>query len=202
MTTPVDPARFVHLVADHMRRGRFRQKLDQNAADDLEGRLLLRLVKCAERHRYQMGDFERFAKSSIFREVVNFFREEEGERFRRYAGGTVRRHLFSDVHPESSLGRRLAESERQAAEEGEKPEADAVGLKLAVAAVLAHVTDKQAEYMILRYGLNGPALTLEEIGERSGVSRQAVEQSIAKAFRKLRDLSAGGTLEGVAERVR
>ncbi len=53
--------------------------------------------------------------------------------------------------------------------------------------ILDSLTDREREVLDLRFGLTtGESLTLEEVGERLGITRERVRQIEAKALRKLR----------------
>jgi RNA polymerase primary sigma factor len=53
--------------------------------------------------------------------------------------------------------------------------------------VLEHLTDREREVLIMRFGLeDGQARTLEDVGQAFGVTRERVRQIEAKALRKLR----------------
>jgi len=53
--------------------------------------------------------------------------------------------------------------------------------------VLNSLTEREREVLDLRFGLtNGESLTLEEVGEKLGITRERVRQIEAKALRKLR----------------
>ncbi len=54
-------------------------------------------------------------------------------------------------------------------------------------AVLASLSEREAEVLALRYGLGGGTpLTLEEVGKRFGVTRERIRQIETKAIRRLR----------------
>jgi DNA-binding CsgD family transcriptional regulator len=55
----------------------------------------------------------------------------------------------------------------------------------AVARWLAKLDGRQREIIRLRYGLDGPALTLEEVGQRLGVTRERVRQLEKRALHRL-----------------
>jgi RNA polymerase primary sigma factor len=64
-----------------------------------------------------------------------------------------------------------------------------------VDAALADLTPKERDVMALRFGLRGAEpKTLQEIGERLGVSRERVRQLEARAFEKLRRSTKAGEL--------
>jgi RNA polymerase primary sigma factor len=53
--------------------------------------------------------------------------------------------------------------------------------------VLAALSDREARVLKMRFGLNGgKAMTLEEVGQKFGVTRERIRQIEAKALRKLR----------------
>lgn len=56
-----------------------------------------------------------------------------------------------------------------------------------VHAVLNTLKEREAEVMSLRFGLNGgKPMTLEEVGQKLGITRERVRQIEVKALRKLR----------------
>jgi RNA polymerase sigma factor (sigma-70 family) len=62
---------------------------------------------------------------------------------------------------------------------------------------LSHLTPRERNILELRYGLNGEsALTLEQIGQRLGLTRERVRQLEGEALRKLRDPMLGRRLHG------
>ena len=53
--------------------------------------------------------------------------------------------------------------------------------------VLEALSDREAKVLKMRFGLNGgKAMTLEEVGQKFGVTRERIRQIEAKALRKLR----------------
>jgi RNA polymerase primary sigma factor len=62
---------------------------------------------------------------------------------------------------------------------------------------LSHLTPRERNILSLRYGLGGEtALTLEQIGQRLGLTRERVRQLESEALRKLRDPMLGRRLHG------
>ena len=69
-------------------------------------------------------------------------------------------------------------------------------LKEQLTEVLATLTDREAEVLRLRFGLNdGRARTLEEVGKQFDVTRERIRQIEAKALRKLRHPSRSKKLK-------
>jgi RNA polymerase primary sigma factor len=65
---------------------------------------------------------------------------------------------------------------------------------------LSHLTLRERNILSLRYGLGGEtALTLEQIGQRLGLTRERVRQLEGEALRKLRDPMLGRRLAGYFE---
>ena len=54
--------------------------------------------------------------------------------------------------------------------------------------VMAHLTDREREILVRRFGLVGPPQTLEQIGEYLGITRERVRQLETRALRKAADL--------------
>ncbi|MCQ2401592.1 MAG: RNA polymerase sigma factor RpoD [Lachnospiraceae bacterium] len=72
----------------------------------------------------------------------------------------------------------------------ESPEqnAERIMLREGIDTLLDTLTEKEKEIIILRYGLdNGRSQTLEEVGQKYGVTRERIRQIEAKALRKLRN---------------
>ncbi len=67
-------------------------------------------------------------------------------------------------------------------------------LRVEVLQVLESLTQREAEVVKLYFGLDGQALTLEEIGEKYNLTRERVRQIKEKAIRRLRHASRSKTL--------
>lgn len=67
-------------------------------------------------------------------------------------------------------------------------------LKLEVQQVLTTLSQREAEVIKLYFGLDGQALTLEEIGEKFNLTRERVRQIKEKAIRRLRHASRSKAL--------
>lgn len=59
-------------------------------------------------------------------------------------------------------------------------------LRMEINYVISSLTDREAEVVKLYFGLDGQTLTLEEIGEKFGLTRERVRQIKEKAIRRLR----------------
>ncbi len=59
-------------------------------------------------------------------------------------------------------------------------------LRIEIKSVLSTLTDREAKILKLSFGLEGPPLTLEIIGEKYNLTRERVRQIKEKALRKLR----------------
>jgi RNA polymerase primary sigma factor len=68
-------------------------------------------------------------------------------------------------------------------------------LRLELDHVLDSLTDREAEVVRLYFGLDGHLLTLEEIGEKFGLTRERVRQIKEKAIRRLRHTSRSKALK-------
>jgi RNA polymerase primary sigma factor len=76
-----------------------------------------------------------------------------------------------------------------AAEDESNPERVVAGAKLSerVASAVGELPDREAQILRLRFGLNGgQTYTLEEIGERFGVSRERIRQLEARALKQMK----------------
>ena len=67
-------------------------------------------------------------------------------------------------------------------------------LRVEVLQVLESLTDRESEVVRLYFGIDGQALTLEEIGEKYNLTRERVRQIKEKAIRRLRHVSRSKTL--------
>lgn len=68
-------------------------------------------------------------------------------------------------------------------------------LRQALDKQLGKLTSKEAEVIRLRYGFYGKEVTLEEVGDKFGVTRERIRQIEAKALRKLRQPSLANHLK-------
>ncbi len=67
-------------------------------------------------------------------------------------------------------------------------------LRIEVQQVLTTLSNREAEVIKYYFGLEGPALTLEEIGEKFNLTRERVRQIKEKAIRRLRHASRSKSL--------
>jgi len=66
--------------------------------------------------------------------------------------------------------------------------------------VLNALSDREARVLRMRFGLNGSRpMTLEEVGQKFGVTRERIRQIEAKALRKLRHPSKRKRLQDFLE---
>lgn len=73
-------------------------------------------------------------------------------------------------------------------------------LKENIEEVLSALTDREARVLKMRFGLNGSRpMTLEEVGQRFGVTRERIRQIEAKALRKLKHPSKRKMLQDYLE---
>ena len=72
-------------------------------------------------------------------------------------------------------------------------------LKKAMEEVMASLTDREREVLKLRFGFDCRARTLEEVGQKEGVTRERIRQIEAKAIRKLRHPSRSKKLSSYME---
>ena len=59
-------------------------------------------------------------------------------------------------------------------------------LKIEIKQVLSVLSSREADVLSFFYGLDGPVLTLEEIGEKFNLTRERVRQIKEKAIRRLK----------------
>ena len=73
-------------------------------------------------------------------------------------------------------------------------------LKENIEEVLSALTDREAKVLKMRFGLNGARpMTLEEVGQKFGVTRERIRQIEAKALRKLKHPSKRKMLQDYLE---
>ncbi len=73
-------------------------------------------------------------------------------------------------------------------------------LKENIDEVLAALSDREAKVLAMRFGLNGARpMTLEEVGQKFGVTRERIRQIEAKALRKLKHPSKRKKLQDFLE---
>ena len=69
-------------------------------------------------------------------------------------------------------------------------------LKMEISNVLLTLTEREEKVIRLRFGLeDGKSRTLEEVGQKFGVTRERIRQIEAKALRKLRHPSRSRKLK-------
>ena len=71
----------------------------------------------------------------------------------------------------------------------------AESLKAEIQTALGMLSERERNVIECSYGINRPELTLEEIGEKFGLSRERVRQIKEKAIRKLRNSTKNKTLK-------
>lgn len=85
---------------------------------------------------------------------------------------------------DTQLGDFVADEKLESPEEN----AERIMLREGINTLLDTLTEKEKEIIIMRYGLdNGRPQTLEEVGQKYGVTRERIRQIEAKALRKLRN---------------
>jgi RNA polymerase primary sigma factor len=88
--------------------------------------------------------------------------------------GSEENSVLVDFIPDDSLASPVEETNKELLREQMKD-------------ILASLTQREREVLSLRFGLtDGESHTLEEVGERFGVTRERIRQIEAKALRKLR----------------
>ena len=95
----------------------------------------------------------------------------------------------------SSIGDFVADTEYQSPED----QAYDSALKDQINLVLATLTEKEADIIVRRFGLNGKQpLSLKEIGSRYSLTKERIRQIEKKALRRLRHPSRSQYLEAFA----
>ncbi len=82
---------------------------------------------------------------------------------------------------------------------------DAAGesmIRVEIDAALEELEERERDVLMLRYGLlDGTCHTLEDIGERHGVTRERIRQIEKQTLAKLRHPSVAGRLDGLSDNV-
>lgn len=95
--------------------------------------------------------------------------------------GMVRLDAIEETEIEKDLFPYISTSEDSVYEIAEKKD-----LKRTIDDVLESLTSREAKVLRMRYGLSGGTpMTLEEVGQKFGVTRERIRQIESKAFRKL-----------------
>jgi RNA polymerase primary sigma factor len=68
-------------------------------------------------------------------------------------------------------------------------------LRMEINYVISSLTDRESEVVRLFFGLDGQSLTLEEIGEKFGLTRERVRQIKEKAIRRLKHTTKSKSLK-------
>jgi RNA polymerase primary sigma factor len=82
-------------------------------------------------------------------------------------------------------------------DDSENPEKELISesLKRDIERILSSLTNREAEIVRYYYGLNGVALSLEEIGEKFDLTRERVRQIKEKAIRRLKNTNRSKSLK-------
>lgn len=126
-------------------------------------------------------EFEREPTPQELAEALDMTPEEIAETM-RLAG----KHLSVDAPLQQGEDNRLLDiipNEQQL-----PPDSELIheSLRMEINYVISSLTDREAEVVKLYFGLDGQTLTLEEIGEKFGLTRERVRQIKEKAIRRLR----------------
>ena len=75
-------------------------------------------------------------------------------------------------------------------------------IRVEIDAALEELEERERDVLMLRYGLlDGTCHTLEDIGERHGVTRERIRQIEKQTLAKLRHPSVAGRLDGLSDNV-
>lgn len=135
-------------------------------------------------------EFEREPTPQELAESLEMSVEEIAETM-RLAG----KHLSVDAPLQQGEDNRLLDilpNEQQVPPDGELLHES---LRMELDHVLGSLSDREAEVVRLYFGLDGQLLTLEEIGEKFGLTRERVRQIKEKAIRRLRHTSRSKSLK-------
>ena len=118
----------------------------------------------------------------------------DGERYVRLDGFTIRSlELINSMHDEGSslldvlINDNAPMADRQLVKESLRTEIDSV---------LQTLTERERLIISAFYGIGQPEMTLEEIGNKYGLTRERVRQIKEKAIRRLRNSTKNGILKG------
>lgn len=126
-------------------------------------------------------EFEREPTPQELAEALDMTPEEIAETM-RLAG----KHLSVDAPLQQGEDNRLLDIIPN--EQQHPPDSELIheSLRMEINYVISSLTEREAEVVKLYFGLDGQTLTLEEIGEKFGLTRERVRQIKEKAIRRLR----------------
>lgn len=135
-------------------------------------------------------EFEREPTPQELAEALDMTPEEITETM-RLAG----KHLSVDAPLQQGEDNRLLDIIPN--EQQQPPDNELIheSLKMEINYVISSLSEREAEVLRLYFGLDGQALTLEEIGEKFGLTRERVRQIKEKAIRRLRNTNRTKSLK-------